>query len=187
MRCFCTDVGAVVNVCKMDNIETGWSFVFFKKTKKNLSTTVRIISVKLKWNASQNNKHYQTQNICHALIPYIGCNLWYAVWSLLTSICSWQELPTSETNGETGSVNPKRSQKAVLQHENKRISILALLSGIVWVDRPSLPREFQEWAIQPYWWHHCVSIYEDDVIVFSILSHNHMWNCTHFRHPLMIN
>ena len=26
------------------------------------------------------------------------------------------ELPTPETHGETGSVHPKRSQKAVLQH-----------------------------------------------------------------------
>ena len=38
----------------------------------------------------------------------------------------FEKLPTPETSGETGSVHPKRSQKAVLQHvkqKNKHFSV----------------------------------------------------------------
>ena len=57
-------------------------------------------------------------------------------------------LPTPETHGETGSVQPKRSQKAVLQHVKQRINILALLSRIVLGGQTQSPRVFQEWAIE---------------------------------------
>ena len=57
-------------------------------------------------------------------------------------------LPTRETHGDTGSVHPKRSQEAALQHvKQKKISILALLSGIVLGGQTQSLREFQEWAI----------------------------------------
>ena len=55
------------------------------------------------------------------------------------------KLPTPETHGETGSVHPKRSQKAI----NAKMLILLFyvlkrcFLGSLWVDRPSLSVSFR--------------------------------------------
>ena len=55
-------------------------------------------------------------------------------------------MPTLETHGETGSVHPKRSQKAMLNVNSFVLHVEALLSGIVLGGLTRSLRQFREWA-----------------------------------------